>query len=149
LLDGGRASAAAGRHTKYLSMVLGLVEPGGRRMRYVNAGHVPPALIRADGRIEYLEEGGMIVGLFPGVEYSCGVVELGVGDVLVACTDGITEAMDAAGNEFGKPELAESVAAKRNLGPQEILRAVIQEVEKHSKGGMYEDDRILLVMKMK
>jgi sigma-B regulation protein RsbU (phosphoserine phosphatase) len=149
LLDGGRASAAAGRHTKYLSMVLGLLEPGGRRMRYVNAGHVPPALIRADGRIEYLEEGGMIVGLFPGVEYACGIVELGVGDVLVACTDGITEAMDAAGNEFGKPELAASVAAKRNLAPQEILRAVIAEVEKHSKGGMYEDDRILLVMKMK
>jgi sigma-B regulation protein RsbU (phosphoserine phosphatase) len=91
----------------------------------------------------------MIVGLFPGVGYECGTVELGAGDVLVACTDGITEAMDTAGNEFGKPELAASVACKRTLGPQEILRAVIGEVEKHSKGGMYEDDRILLVMKVK
>jgi sigma-B regulation protein RsbU (phosphoserine phosphatase) len=149
LLDGGRASAAAGRHTKYLSMFLALLEPGGRKLKYVNAGHVPPALIRADGRIEYLEDGGMIVGLFPGVGYECGVVELGAGDVLVACTDGITEAMDAAGNEFGKRELAASVAAKRTLEPQGILRAVIGEVEKHSKGGMYEDDRILLVMKIK
>jgi sigma-B regulation protein RsbU (phosphoserine phosphatase) len=149
LLDGGRASAAAGRHTKYLSMFLGLLEQGGRRLRYVNAGHVPPALIRADGEIEYLEEGGMVVGLFPGVPYECGAVELRVGDVLVACTDGITEAMDAAGNEFGKPELAASVAAKRERAPQEILRAVIAEVEKHSRGGKYEDDRILLVMKVK
>jgi sigma-B regulation protein RsbU (phosphoserine phosphatase) len=149
LLDGGRASAAAGRHTKYLSMVLGLLEAGGHTLRYVNAGHVPPALIRADGTIEYLEVGGMIVGLFPDVLYECGVVELRAGDVLVACTDGITEAMDAAGNEFGKPELAASVAAKRKQSPQEILRAVIAEVEKHSKGGMYEDDRILLVMKVK
>jgi sigma-B regulation protein RsbU (phosphoserine phosphatase) len=148
LLDGGRASAAAGRHTKYLSMFLGLLERGGRRLRYVNAGHVPPALIRADGAVEYLEMGGMIVGLFPGVEYECGVVELRAGDVLVACTDGITEAMDVAGNEFGKPELAASVAAKRERAPQEILRAVLAEVEKHSKGGMYEDDRILLVMKV-
>jgi sigma-B regulation protein RsbU (phosphoserine phosphatase) len=148
LLDGGRASAAAGRHTKYLSMFLGLLEHGGRKLRYVNAGHVPPALIRADGTVEYLELGGMIVGLFPGVEYECGVVELRAGDVLVACTDGITEAMDVAGNEFGKPELAASVAAKRERAPQEILRAVIAEVEKHSKGGMYEDDRILLVMKV-
>jgi serine phosphatase RsbU (regulator of sigma subunit) len=57
--------------------------------------------------------------------------------------------MDAEGNEFGKPELAASVAAKRKQSPQEILRAVIAEVEKHSKGGMYEDDRILLVMKVK
>ena len=149
LLDGGRASAAAGRHTKYLSMFLGLLEHGGRRLRYVNAGHVPPALIRADGAIEYLEEGGMVVGLFPGVPYECGAVDLRVGDVLVACTDGITEAMDAAGNEFGKPELAASVAAKRERAPQEILRAVIAEVEKHSRGGLYEDDRILLVMKVK
>jgi sigma-B regulation protein RsbU (phosphoserine phosphatase) len=147
LLDGGRASAA-GRHTKYLSMFLGLLEHGGRRLRYVNAGHVPPALIRADGAVEYLEMGGMIVGLFPGVEYECGVVELRAGDVLVACTDGITEAMDVAGNEFGKPELAASVAAKRGRAPQEILRAVIAEVEKHSRGGMYEDDRIVLVMKV-
>jgi serine phosphatase RsbU (regulator of sigma subunit) len=66
-----------------------------------------------------------------------------------ACTDGITEAMDAAGNEFGKTELAESVAAKRRLTAEEILAGVIAEVEKHSKGGMYEDDRILLVMKAK
>ena len=149
LLDGGRASAAAGRHTKYLSMFLALLEPGGRALRYVTAGHVPPALIRADGTIEYLELGGMIVGLFPSVAYECGTVELRAGDVLVACTDGITEAMDAEGNEFGKPELAASVAAKRKQSPQEILRAVIAEVEKHSKGGMYEDDRILLVMKVK
>ncbi len=76
LLDGGRASAAAGRHTKYLSMFLGLLEHGGRTLRYVNAGHVPPALIRADGAIECLELGGMIVGLFPDVQYECGVVEL-------------------------------------------------------------------------
>jgi phosphoserine phosphatase RsbU/P len=149
LLDGGRASLAAGRHTKYLSMFLGLLEAGGRKLRYVNAGHVPPALIRADGTIECLEAGGMIVGLFPGVEYQCGVVELNEGDVMVACTDGITEAMDAAGNEFGKAELAASVAAKRRLAAGEILAGVIAEVEKHSKGGMYEDDRILLVMKAK
>jgi len=130
-------------------MFLGLLESGGRTLRYVNAGHVPPALIRADGTTEYLEEGGMVVGLFPGVEYACGAVELRPGDVLVACTDGITEAMDAAGNEFGKPELAASVAAKRARAPREILHAVIAEVEKHSKGGIYEDDRILLVMKVK
>jgi phosphoserine phosphatase RsbU/P len=148
LLDGGRASAAAGRHTKYLSMFLGLLERGGRTLRYVNAGHVPPAIIRASGAVEYLETGGMIVGLFPDVGYECGTIALNPGDVLVACTDGITEAMDAAGNEFGKPELAASVAAKRTQPPQQILASVIAEVEKHSKGGLYEDDRILLVMKV-
>ncbi len=148
LLDGGRASLAAGRHTKYLSMFLGLLERVRLRMLALRRICRRRFIIRADGKIECLEAGGMIVGLFPGVEYECGVVELRAGDVLVACTDGITEAMDVAGNEFGKPELAASVAAKRERTPQEILRAVIAEVEKHSKGGMYEDDRILLVMKV-
>ena len=116
-------------------------------MRYVNAGHVPPAVIRADGRLEWLEEGGMVVGLLPEARYDCGTVELSPGDLLVACTDGITEAMDAAGNEFGRPRLAALVKENRTRNPEEILRLVIDEVEKHSRGGMYEDDRILLVMK--
>ena len=147
LLGASRASAACGRTTKYLSMFLALVEDKGRRLRYVNAGHVPPAVIRADGRLEWLEEGGMVVGLLPEATYECGVVELGPGDLLVACTDGITEAMDAAGNEFGRPRLAALVKENRTRKPEEILRLVIDEVEKHSRGGMYEDDRILLLMK--
>src|SRR5713101_7832780 len=99
IIMGARAPSARGRTTKYLSMFLALVENEGRRLRYVNAGHVPPAVIRADGRTEWLETGGMIVGLLPDVEFECAAVELAPGDLLVACTDGITEAMDAAGVE--------------------------------------------------
>ena len=67
ILIGARAaSMAQGRHTKYLSMFLALVESGGRNLRYVNAGHVPPAVIRADGSVEWLEAGGMIVGSVAG-----------------------------------------------------------------------------------
>jgi phosphoserine phosphatase RsbU/P len=147
LLGVARSASCAARTTKYLSMFLALVENKGQRLRYVNAGHVPPAVIRADGRIEYLEEGGMVVGLLPDPRYDSAVVELSPGDLLVACTDGITEAMDPAGNEFGKPRLAELVKKWRDHTPQEILRTVLDEVERHSRGGIYEDDRILLVMK--
>jgi sigma-B regulation protein RsbU (phosphoserine phosphatase) len=147
LLMGSRAAAAHGRHTKYLSMFLALVESGGRNLRYVTAGHVPPAVIRADGRVEWLEVGGMIVGLLPDVQFECGTVALGAGDLLVACTDGITEAMDPAGTEFSRQRLAELVASLRGSAPQEIMRGVLAEVETHSRDGMYEDDRILMVMK--
>ena len=148
ILMGARGSVSAGRATKYLSMFLALVEDGGRRLRYVNCGHVPPAVIRADGRREWLETGGMIVGLLPDVEFECGTVELGPGDLLVVCTDGISEAMDAAGNEFGRPRLAESVGQKRGRKPQEILSGVLEEVEKYSRGGTHEDDRVLLILKV-
>lgn len=147
LLMGARAAAAHGRHTKYLSMFLALVESGGRSLRYVTAGHVPPAVIRADGRVEWLEAGGMIVGLLPDVQFECGTVVLAAGDILVACTDGITEAMDSAGTEFSRQRMAELVLGVRERTPEEIMRAVLAEVETHSRNGMYEDDRILMVMK--
>jgi sigma-B regulation protein RsbU (phosphoserine phosphatase) len=148
ILAASSGSRAAGRATKYLSMFLMVVESQGKRVRYVNAGHVPPVVIRADGRQEWLEEGGMIVGLLPGSLYESGVVELQRGDLLVACTDGITEAMDAEGNEYGRPRLAATVNAQRQLSAEQVLRNVLSEVEQHARGGMYEDDRILLVMKV-
>lgn len=148
LLMGARSSATTGgRMTKYLSMFLALVESGGRNLIYVNAGHVPPAVIRADGSVEWLEAGGMIVGLLPDVEFECGTVALGAGDLLVACTDGITEAMDSVGNEFSRQRMAELVTRVRQGSPEEIMRTVLGEVETHSRNGMYEDDRILMVMK--
>ncbi len=147
LLMGARAAMAQGRPTKYLSMFLALIESGGRNLRYVNAGHVPPALIRADGSVEWLEAGGMIVGLLPDIEFECGTVTLAEGDLLIACTDGITEAMDSAGTEFSRARLAEMVTKLREKKPEEIMRAVITEVEIHSRGGMYEDDRILMITK--
>jgi serine phosphatase RsbU (regulator of sigma subunit) len=147
LLMGSRAAMAQGRATKYLSMFLALVESGGRNFRYVNAGHVPPAVIRADGCVEWLETGGTIVGLLPEVQFECGTVSLAQGDLLVACTDGITEAMDAEGTEFGRWRLVELVTGLRHEAPEKIMQAVLREVEKHSRGGTYEDDRILLVMK--
>jgi len=147
ILTGARAAQAQGRPTKYLSMFLALVEPGGRSLRYVNAGHVPPAVVRGDGGVEWLETGGMIVGLLPDIEFKCGEVSLAEGDLLVACTDGITEAMDAKGTEFSRGRLVEIVSRLRQRRPEEIMEAVLGEVDQHSRGGIYEDDRILMVMK--
>jgi serine phosphatase RsbU (regulator of sigma subunit) len=148
ILAGGSGSRAAGRATKYLSMFLALVEDGGRRVRYVNAGHVPPVVVRAGGGHEWLETGGMIVGLLPGAQFESGEVELGPGDLLVACTDGITEAMDALGAEYGRPRLAETVSDLCKECANGVLNSVLREVEKHARGGIHEDDRILLVMKV-
>jgi phosphoserine phosphatase len=141
------AASSGGRRTKYLSMFLASLDESGRKLRYVNAGHVPPAVIRTDGSCEWLTEGGMVVGLLPDQEYLSGELALKKDDLLVACTDGITEAMDAAGDEFGKPRLAELVSRLRALAPQEILDGVLEAVNAHARGGMNEDDRILMVLK--
>ena len=148
ILEGARSSQSMARSTKYLTMFMALVEDEGRRLRYVNAGHVPPVVIRAHGRQEWLETGGTVVGLLPEPVYECGSLDLDSGDVLVACTDGITEAMDVEGEEYGKPRLAESVTKCREQSPNEILRRILEEVDLHSRGGKHEDDRVLLVMKV-
>jgi sigma-B regulation protein RsbU (phosphoserine phosphatase) len=148
ILEGARGSQAAGRNTKYITMFMAFVENQGRALRYVNAGHVPPVVIRADGTQQWLETGGMVVGLLPDASYDCGSVALERGDLLIACTDGITEAMDADGNEYSRERLAESVTRCRTKKPEEILRSILAEVDQHSLGGVHEDDRILMVLKV-
>src|SRR5262249_8056399 len=86
-------------------------------------------------------------GLLPEQEYQCGELGLNKDDLLVACTDGITEAMDSGGNEFGRARLAELGSRLRALGPQEVLDGVLEAVNAHGAGGVYEDDRILMVLK--
>jgi phosphoserine phosphatase RsbU/P len=86
-------------------------------------------VIRADGRTEWLEAGGMIVGLLPDVKFECATVELEPGDLLVAYTEGISEALDALGAEFGRPRLADLVANLRAGTPEEIVCSVFAEVE--------------------
>ncbi|MBI1739213.1 MAG: SpoIIE family protein phosphatase, partial [Acidobacteria bacterium] len=87
------------RAQKYMSMFVGLLDQKNRTFHYINAGHVPPAVVRASGDHVFLREGGMVVGIFPGVVYERGYLKLEPGDVFAGCTDGITEAMDVQSNE--------------------------------------------------
>ena len=136
------------RGQKYMTMFVGLLDQPHKTFHYVNAGHVPPAVVRANGDIEYLREGGMVVGLFPSVHYDRGHVRLGIGDILVACTDGITEAMDRNDDEFGQERLVQLVAKERALHAADIVQSVLTEVDLFSRGGTHEDDRVILVMKV-
>jgi sigma-B regulation protein RsbU (phosphoserine phosphatase) len=136
------------RGQKYMTMFITLLDKPHRTLHYVNAGHVPPAVVRANGTVEYLCEGGMVVGLFPSVTFDRGHVKLEAGDVFVACTDGITEAMNTADEEFGRERLSEMVSRERHLPAAEIVKSVLTEVDLFSRGGTHEDDRVILVLKV-
>ena len=136
------------RGQKYMTMFLCLLDQRHGALHYVNAGHVPPAVIRSSGAIEYLREGGMVVGLFPGVTYERGHIRLQPGDIVVGCTDGITEAMDVQENEFGIERLIEVVHRERAAPATRIVDLVLAEVDHFSHGGPHEDDRVILIMKV-
>jgi phosphoserine phosphatase RsbU/P len=136
------------RGQKFMTMFVGLLDQPRRTLHYVNAGHVQPAVVRVNGEVEYLTEGGMVVGLFAGVRYERGHVKLHPGDVVVFCTDGITEANNSSEEEFGTQRLVDLVTRERHLPAQDIVQAVMTTVDAFSRGGTHEDDRVILILKV-
>jgi len=134
---------------KYLSIFLGLVDTRRNGLHYINGGHCPPILISGEtGEYKKLEEGGTVIGLFPTAEYSRGSARLRPGDILVCCTDGILEAMDAQEDEFGTERLAESILRNRHRSAQEIIEAVLKDVAEFSRDGTHVDDKVLMILKV-
>ena len=104
---------------KYATFFYGIYDSETRKLTYTNAGHLPPFFFH-DGRIDRLETGGTVVGLFGSVTYEQAVVELEPGDTVLAFTDGLTEPENIYGEEFGEARLLEVV--QRALGsPSEVL----------------------------
>jgi phosphoserine phosphatase RsbU/P len=136
------------RGQKYMTMYLSILDQRNKTLHYVNAGHVPPILLRADGSVEYLREGGMVVGLFSNVPFERGNVKLNSGDILAGYTDGITEASNADDEESGYDRLVELLKKHRSASAREIVDLTLAEVERFSRGGTHEDDRVIMVMKI-
>ena len=137
------------RQGKFLSIFMGLVDTRGNRLHYINCGHVPPLLINAEtGAYKLLDQGGMVIGMFPDATYSRGVERLTKGDILVCCTDGILEAADRKEEEYGSQRLAACVAHNREKPAKNIVDTVLDEVTKFSQGGPNVDDKVLMVLKV-
>ena len=136
------------RAKKFLSMFVGLLDKRNCALHYINAGHVPPAVIRADGETLFLHEGGLLVGLFPNSTYERGYLLLRPGDIFVGCSDGITEASDVHENQFGLARVVDVVRAACAKSAQGIADALMEEVDRYSSGGTLDDDRMIVIMKV-
>jgi sigma-B regulation protein RsbU (phosphoserine phosphatase) len=115
------------------------------RVAYANAGHNPPLLIRRDGTIEALTKGGMVLGVFPETAYEQAEVAIATGDRLVFYTDGITEARNAEGDEYGDDRLLAAALAVRAQPAEAIKTALLDDVNRFT-GGQFEDDATLIVV---
>ncbi len=129
-----------------------------RQLRYVNAGHNPPYLVRAlrpnpqdndsNAPIEELAAGGMIIGMFPSANYEETVVDLQPGDLLMAFTDGVTEALNPAEEEFGEERLKELIRRVAHLPITEMTSAISQELRDWISTAAQHDDLTFVVMKV-
>jgi sigma-B regulation protein RsbU (phosphoserine phosphatase) len=112
----------------YASLFVGEYDDRTGRLVYANCGHVPPLLMRDDSTIVRLESTGTVLGLFDAWHGRVAELTLRAGDTLVAVTDGIVEAADAAEGEFGECRLRSSMIRHRRLAPRAFIRAIARDL---------------------
>jgi len=110
-----------------------------RRLRYVNCGHLSGLLLKRNGNVEKLEPTSTLLGLFKEWDCSMREQELSPGDVLVLYTDGVTEATDFRGEEFGERYLIESLRQHRELSCQALLGTIVDGVRQFSAQEQHDD----------
>ena len=116
-----------------------------RRLRYVSAGHNPPFVSHADGSHDRLREGGLVLGVFTNQAFKSDAIRLRTGDRMVLFTDGVTEACNAADEEFGEDRLLEVLQQNRDRSATEIQKKILQSVTEFSRAP-WRDDATLLVV---
>jgi sigma-B regulation protein RsbU (phosphoserine phosphatase) len=132
---------------KYATFFYGHYSPGSRLLCYVNAGHEPPLIFRGDSVIP-LETGGPVVGLLPCVQYEQGTLTLEPGDVLVALTDGISEAMNLSDEEWGVENLIECVRDCGAMGCGEVIEQAMASADAFVADAKQHDDMTLIVARI-
>jgi phosphoserine phosphatase RsbU/P len=150
--DGAAAMRAVNRQAyasssadRYATLFYGIFDGTTRTLRYVNAGHNPPMVIRPDGSVSWLETGGAPVGMFPDSKYKEGAVQLHPGDVLIAYTDGVTEAVNPAGEEWGVEGLRKVVAESAAQCADDLVQAILASMDEFSQGHQIDDATVAVV----
>jgi sigma-B regulation protein RsbU (phosphoserine phosphatase) len=133
---------------KFVTLFYAELDGPARRLRYVNAGHVPPYLLRKDGTARRLTAGGPVLGLLDDVRYDLGEIDLLAGDVVAMVTDGATEALSADERELGDERLVESLAAPASASAQEQIQRLIDAVDAWTGGRGCTDDLTALVLRV-
>ncbi|MEM6648514.1 MAG: SpoIIE family protein phosphatase, partial [Bacteroidota bacterium] len=135
-------------YDKFITFAQGIYDPADGRFDYVNAGHNPPTIVRADGTIEYLEKGGLLLGVM-NLPYERGTVHLHPGDVLALFTDGVTEAMSPDEEEYGEPRLEAQLVQHRHKSAEDILDLVHADIKAFTNDPPFlSDDLTMIVLKV-
>ena len=129
---------------RYATLFFALYDPHDRSLTYSNAGHFPPLHCCSSGTAR-LSQGGLPIGLMPGSLYGEGRRDLGIGDVLAMFTDGVIEAPDANGEEFGEARLIEVIGKRQGEPLADIRDAIIDAIKSWSRGGTPHDDITLVL----
>jgi sigma-B regulation protein RsbU (phosphoserine phosphatase) len=132
---------------QFVTAFYGILDAANRSLSYSNAGHNPALLMESNGDIRFLERGGLPLGMFKETRYHEYYLTLDPGELLVLYTDGVTEAMNPRGEEFGRDRLARSVKTAAHLSAREIINALHETVVDWTDGEGVGDDATFFVIK--
>jgi sigma-B regulation protein RsbU (phosphoserine phosphatase) len=137
-----------GIESRFVTLMYGVLDPDGRLI-YCNAGHNPPLIISStgSGTVRRLDRGGPIVGLFETATYEDEAVKLTNGDWLVVFSDGVSEALSAAGDEYGESRIVTVVQDNAALDPPQLLEALFSNVRDFARGAAQSDDITAMVLR--
>ncbi len=131
---------------RFITFFYGIFEEEASCLRYCNAGHNLPLVLRNDGSVEMLEGGGTVLGIFPDLGYEEYRTPMAPGEMLVLFSDGVSEALKADGSdeEYGEERLARSLEGHREKGLLELLESLRLDLDEWT-GGSFHDDATLVL----
>jgi sigma-B regulation protein RsbU (phosphoserine phosphatase) len=135
---------------RYATVFYGVFDRATRTLRYVNAGHNPPVVLRDDGSVDWLEPSGAPVGMFPDSNYQESVLQLNPGDLVIAYTDGVIEATNSGGEEWGVQGLLKATAAWEPHcpeGAEGLVQSIFNSMDDFSRG-CQTDEATLAVLRV-
>jgi sigma-B regulation protein RsbU (phosphoserine phosphatase) len=132
---------------QFITAFYGILDVTNKTLTYTNAGHNPPVLVDKDGNYQFIEKGSLPLGMFRDTRYHEYYLTTEPGETLVLYTDGVTEANNSQGEEFGRIRLVEAVKANRHLSARELIAAVQKIVIEWTDGLGATDDVTFFVIK--
>jgi len=140
-----KALCRRGLESRFVTLMFGVLTADGG-LTYCNAGHNPPFVIGRDG-VRRLETGGPVVGLLEFAPYEQETLRLDVGDTIVIFSDGVSEALDRAGEEFGDARLLAVVESAASMGAQALVDRIVVAVREFTRGAAQSDDITVMVIR--
>jgi serine phosphatase RsbU (regulator of sigma subunit) len=125
--------------SSYATLVFAEYDDTSRRVRYANCGHYPGLLFRSDQALERLDSTSTVLGLFPEWDCLLSETQLFPGDTLALYTDGVCDSFNEAGEDFGEQRLIDALRKHRELSPQSMLYAIVDEVRQFSPSEQHDD----------
>ena len=130
----------------FVTFALAALSDALRTLRFANAGHDPPLILRADsGAVDQCDPGGLVMGIDPNSRYFEQTAPVGKGDVIALYTDGFTEARDPAGEQFTLAHVKDGLVEFRALQAQALADALFARIEAYAAGTLNDDDSVLVI----